>query len=225
MAFGTQLFTAVTKFGRQHPQFKKSEQAALDWYRDLAKSMNVADPDEVAKYYTERRGIDRIRAMTAKGGSFNYNLMGRLVVFKYKALHAETLPYWDALPVIFPIKMMRRGPYVTKTGGPGFLGINLHYLPTNLRAKLMDAIYTQYKMKHLNERKRLQLTYEILNSTANMKVFKPCVKHYLFKQISSRFNVIAPNEWDFVAFLPIAQWRKASESKVHSDSRKIIRGS
>jgi hypothetical protein len=41
------------------------------------------------------------------------------------------LPYWDRLPLIFPIEIYP----------DGFLGINLHYLPPMYRAKLMDALY------------------------------------------------------------------------------------
>ncbi len=58
-----------------------------------------------------------------------------------------------------------------------------------------------------------------------MRFFRPCVKHYLFRQIKGRFNLIHPHEWDMVMMLPIARWQKDSESRVWRDSRRRIKNS
>jgi hypothetical protein len=57
--------------------------------------------------------------------------IGKMYTFFYDPKHKETLPYYDLFPLIFVV-----GP-----AAGGFLGINLHYLPPVLRAKLMDSLY------------------------------------------------------------------------------------
>lgn len=227
MAVGTKFFQKLTQIARTDPEFRKSKRAAMQWYRAAALKMEKSEglTRELEQYYTERRGIDRIKSI----GNFSPGLIGRMIMFKYKALDTgNKLPYWDALPVVLAIKMM---PKVSmKRGGPGksgagFLGLNLHYLPPAMRAKFMDAIYWHYKDRHMDEKKRLELSYRFLNTTTRMKFFRPCVKHYLFRQIKGRFNLIHPHEWDMVMMLPIARWQKASESKVWRDSRRRIKNS
>ncbi len=87
----------------------------------------------------------------------------------------------------------------------------------------MDALYKYYKDKHLDENKRLRLSYNILNAASKYRYFRPCIKQYLFSHVRSSFNIVDPKEWDMVLTLPIAQFRKASETKVWRDSVKKIR--
>jgi hypothetical protein len=47
----------------------------------------------------------------------------------------------------------------------------------------------------------------------------PCIKRYLYTNITSRFLEIPADEWDIAALLPVQQFT-ASESKVYADSRK-----
>ena len=56
----------------------------------------------------------------------NRPLTGRMFMYFYDPKTKETLPYYDKFPLIFMV-----GP-----AQGGFYGINLHYLPPQLRAKL-----------------------------------------------------------------------------------------
>jgi hypothetical protein len=47
----------------------------------------------------------------------------------------------------------------------------------------------------------------------------PCIKRYLYTNITSRFLEIPADEWDIAALLPVQQFT-TSESKVYADSRK-----
>lgn len=136
-----------------------------------------------------------------------------MIMFFYDAKHKETLPYWDQFPLIFPIEMY----------DDGFLGINLHYLPPLLRAKLMNALYTVAVTKK-DKILKLKISYQILASAMNFSPFKPCVKRYLKGHIKSRFFYVEPTEWDMALFLPTQRFVGASDAKVWSDSRKIIKG-
>jgi hypothetical protein len=54
----------------------------------------------------------------------------------------------------------------------GFLGINLHYISPLLRAKLMDALYSTINNKNYNDTTSLQISYDILKSAAQFRLFK-----------------------------------------------------
>lgn len=138
--------------------------------------------------------------------------LGTMNMFFYEAKHKETLPYWDAFPLVIAI-----GP-----AAGGFLGLNLHYLPPVLRAKFLDALLDTLNNSAYNNSTKFTVTYNMLKKAANMKYFKPCVKHYLYNQVRSRFARVPAPEWEIATFLPLADWRKTSASNVYSDSRGMI---
>ncbi|PCJ96787.1 MAG: hypothetical protein COA52_00850 [Hyphomicrobiales bacterium] len=137
---------------------------------------------------------------------------GTMICYFYDAKHKATLPYWDRFPMVFPIQMYK----------DGFLGINLHYLPPMFRARLMDNLYDVLSDRKYNEKTKLALSYDILNSAAKFKYFKPCIKRYLTSQIQSQVIQIDVREWDFALFLPLARWSGANQRKVWDDSINII---
>ena len=64
----------------------------------------------------------------------------------------------------------------------------------------------------------------MLKSTASMKFFEPCYKHYLTQNVRSKLARVAAPEWEIATFLPMAVWEKASPGKVYRDSRRALRG-
>jgi hypothetical protein len=171
--------------------------SARDWYRNRARTTRVA-PDRLIRGDRER--------LTSRV------MIGRMYHFFYDPKHKKTLPYYDRFPLIFPFKRVRGG----------FLGINLHYLPLRLRAKLMDELYTLSRDNRYDENTRLRISYNILNGAAKYKYFKPCVKHYLTPHVKSRFLEVYAAEWDIALFLPTERFVGAGKSTVHADSRKMI---
>lgn len=145
----------------------------------------------------------------------NVILPGRMYLFQYDAKHKSTLPYYDIFPLVFPFK---------KVPG-GFLGLNVHYLPFNYRARLMDSLYDLSVNREKNdESTRLRLAYSVLESSAKFKFFKPCVKHYLNNNVTSRFVYIEPNEWNIALFLPLQRFAGATTRQVYNDSIKKFQG-
>lgn len=138
--------------------------------------------------------------------------IGKMYFFVYDPKMKKELPYYDRFPLIFPFKEL----------SDGFMGINLHYLPPRLRAKLMDALYGLVNNKKYDETTRLNLSYRILNGAARYRFFKPTVKRYLLEKVRSRFIEVNAEQWDMALFLPVEQFSKASKSKVWSDSRNGI---
>ena len=135
-----------------------------------------------------------------------------MYAFFYDPKTKAKLPYYDRFPLIFPIKKLP----------DGFLGINMHYLPYQLRARLMDALYSITNNKKYNGSTKLKISYNILNSASKFKFFKPTVKRYLNEKVKSRFLFINPTEWDIAIFLPVERFSKASKEVVFNASRKMI---
>ena len=171
--------------------------SARSWYRDKARTTRVT-PDRLIKSDKER--------LTSKV------MVGRMYHFFYDPKHKKTLPYYDRFPLIFPFKKVRGG----------FLGINLHYLPLRLRAKLMDELYGLTRDNRYDENTRLRISYNVLNGAAKYKYFKPCVKHYLTPHVKSRFLEVYAAEWDIALFLPTEKFVGSNKKAVHADSRKMI---
>lgn len=174
-------------------------QDARNWYRNAAKKTSVTDSQLM------RSDRDKLKQNAA---------IGKMYAFFYDPKHKKTLPYYDRFPLIFKVKNVP----------DGFLGINLHYLPPSLRAKLMDALYDLTINEKYDENTKLRLSYDILNSAAKYRWFKPTLKMYLNKHVRSRFLLIDAVEWDIALFLPTERFEKASKATVWKDSRQIIGG-
>jgi hypothetical protein len=105
----------------------------------------------------------------------------------------------------------------------GFYGINLHYLPPILRAKLLDALYeTQVNGVVGNETTRMKFNYDLLASAARFRLFRPCFKRYLYNQAKSSLIYVPPEEWNMTVFLPTENFKKATKEEVWKDSRRKV---
>jgi len=177
--------------------------AAREWYRQQAKDTTRTQtrPEKMIKEMGKERAKSRFE-------------LGNMYMFNYDPKHKATLPYYDRFPLIFPINRAKGG----------FMGINMHYLPPVLRAKLMDALYETSNNKYYDESTKLKLSYQTLSGASKFREFKPCIKHYLTGQLRSRLIYISPTEWDVALFLPTARFVGATQAQVFKDSRKIIRG-
>jgi hypothetical protein len=190
---------------------------------DKASLMNI-----IPNKSREAREWFRKKAQTYRGGSYarinREKLLdfgpktaaivpGKMYMYSYDAKTKDKLPYWDAFPVIFPVSLHPNG----------FDGLNLHYLPPALRARLMDALYENLTNQRFDDTTKIRMSYQILKSAASLSLFKPCYKRYLYSHVRSDFIYVEPKEWDIAMFLPLARWQKASARQVYNDSAKKAR--
>lgn len=173
---------------------------ARQWFKDQALKVRTVDTQ---KLLVKSRENARSNVIT-----------GQMYLFAYDPKHKDTLPYYDRFPLIFPIKRVPGG----------IMGINMHYLPIVLRARLMDNLYDLINNDSFDDTTKLKLSYNILNSAAKFRYFKPCIKHYLNNQIDSRFIYIPPEEWEIALFLPLHKFKNATAAEVYKDSRNKISG-
>ena len=174
--------------------------AAREWYRSAAgKLMSNITPGVFEKRTDEARKVSSME-------------FGYMYAFKYDPKTKNDLPYYDTFPLIFPVRM----------DSDGFLGINFHYLPPVLRAKLMNALYSTLTNKKYDDTTKLKISYSILQSASKYRYFKPMLKKYLRSHVRSQFLEVQVNEWDIAIFLPTESFRKADTGRVWEDSRKKI---
>jgi hypothetical protein len=169
-----------------------------DWFRKRASRMRRLNRKAILK--------DEELIKTPK------HVVGSMQMFFYDPKHKATLPYFDT----FPLSIIM-GP-----AEGGFMGLNLHYLPPVLRAKFLDGLLDLADSKTYDDDTKFNLRYNMLQRSAKLKYFKPCVKHYLSKHVKSRFSTVPAPEWEIATFLPTAQWQKASANQVYSLSRRMI---
>lgn len=199
MVVTLKLFDKILADGIAQNMIPNKSAAARDWFRSMGKNQ---------KSYTDAKLIREAPKSRLK----NAPAMGKMFFFQYDPKHKATLPYYDNFPLIFMIE-----------AGPDFFyGLNLHYLPYKQRAMLMDALYDLTNNDKMDETTKLKFTYTLLKSAAKYRWFRPCLKKYLKAHVRSRFIEIQSKEWDIALWLPIAQFSKASQSKVWSDSLKKV---
>jgi hypothetical protein len=174
--------------------------AAREWYRSAAgKLMSNITPGVFEKRTDEARKVSSME-------------FGYMYAFKYDPKMKKELPYYDTFPLIFPVRM----------DSDGFLGINFHYLPPVLRAKLMNALYSTLTNKKYDDTTKVRISYSILQSASKYRFFKPMLKKYLRSHVRSQFLEIQVNEWDMAIFLPTESFRKADTGRVWEESRKQL---
>jgi hypothetical protein len=174
--------------------------AAREWYRSAAgKLMSNITPGTFEKRTDEARKVSSME-------------FGYMYAFKYDPKMKKELPYYDTFPLIFPVRI----------DSDGFLGINFHYLPPVLRAKLMNALYSTLTNKKYDDTTKVRISYSILQSASKYRYFKPMLKKYLRSHVRSQFLEIQVNEWDMAIFLPTESFRKADTGRVWEESRKQI---
>jgi hypothetical protein len=191
------VFDKLLAQGIRSGQVPARTRAARIWFRDQAAGVGRANRKSII---SDR---DRLRSKVVVGGMY---------MFFYDPKGKKQLPYYDRFPLVV----------VTDIYPDGFLGLNLHYLPPALRAKLMDGLYTISSNKKFDETTRMRVSYDMLKSASKFRGYKPCVKRYLSGHLRSRLAYINATEWDIALFLPTEQFAKAGKSEVWADSRKAI---
>ncbi len=168
------------------PRTKQS----INWFRDKARQLYRG------RYARMDRGtIMKDDALSLKARpKTSASPLGNMYMYIYDAKHKKTLPYYDAFPLIIMI-----GP-----ADKGFYGLNLHYLPPVVRAKLLDAVLGNK------------------GQGVPKKYLDAAQKRYLTTHVKSRFALVEKPEWEIATFLPMADFRGANVDKVYKDSRKKL---
>jgi hypothetical protein len=199
------VFDTILKRGSAVGVAPKMKRDSRDWFRKQAQA-TAASP-------TRMLASDRSR-LTARP------MIGSMYLFNYDPKGKKTLPYYDRYPLVIPIGSAKTTGFAASGGS--FLGLNLHYLPLPLRARLMDALYTTASSKTLDENTKLKVSYNILVQASKYRFFQPCIKRYLISHVRSKFFYIEPTEWNMALFLPFDRFVGSNKTRIYRDSRNRI---
>lgn len=180
------------------PDRPKRSADARSWFRDQAQNV--------------RRGqVSPQQMITGNRSDLTNTLLpGRMYMWIYDPKYKNELPYYDTFPLVIILEKDR----------DSILGLNLHYLPPELRARLMDGLYERtVNLDANNLQTRIRVTYTYLRSVAKLRMYRPCIKRYLFSHIKSRMLYVNPDKWDVALMLPTARFKKASINRVYRESR------
>jgi hypothetical protein len=166
---------------------------SANWYRTNVQSM--------ADKFTARKLMNQGRLLGLPSG-------GRLNMFFYDPKGKKKLPYYDTFPLVLPLESIKGG----------FMGMNFHYLPYMLRFKLLERMQ-KFSTGGFDRMTRFDANYD---DVKKIGLVRPTIKKYLYNHVQSRFLRIDFDEAVLAAYLPVQQFKKASESKVWSDSRRMI---
>lgn len=140
----------------------------------------------------------------------NKTIIGKMYFYYYDPKTKDSMPYYDRFPLVIPIDQY----------SDGFLGLNLHYIHPRQRIILLDKLSETASNKNFDEKTKLRISYDYLTRASTAFEAMPCIKRYLYSQVTSRFLEISADEWDIAALLPMETFVNASEGKVYADSRK-----
>jgi hypothetical protein len=192
------LFSEILAKGVRAGHIPARTKAAREWYRETAMAT---------------RGITATKLYKQSADMYHVKItIGSLYCFAYDAKHKGTLPFWDKFPMVFPFAPAE----------DGFYGLNLHYLPYQLRAVLMDGLYTLTNNKKFDQSTKLRLTYKSLVALSKTKYFEPCVHRYLTGHVMSKFVKVDPVDWETAVFLPVESFVGAKKTIVWKDSRRRV---
>lgn len=135
--------------------------------------------------------------------------IGSMYLYYYDPKWKKELPFYDTFPLVLPF-----GP-----APGGFYGINLHYAPYMVRAKILGELLNFASSKTYSDTTKIKMSYELLKGLSTANEVKPCIKHYLTPHVRSRFLKINPIDWKTVIFLPLEQFQKKTKEEVFRDSR------
>jgi len=109
---------------------------------------------------------------------------------------------------------------MVNTLNDGWHSLNLHYLPPKQRQVLITRLMANLSDTKLDNNTRLKINYQLMKGVSKYKLFKPCFKRYLVSHVKTTVRPIPMRHWAKAILLPVAQFKKASQSKVWSDSLK-----
>lgn len=204
MAKDPQIYDIIHGLREKEGISKRGSRAIL-WFRKRIKEM-YSRGDILQRDVLE----DKSRQV---GRFFRRPMIGKMYMFRYAPKTRTELEYYDTFPLIFLLKVSRNR----------ILGINIHYMPYILRARLMIRLLSLPKSNNRFDRTtRLKISYEILKKTARLKMAMPLIRQYDRQRIRSRLIEVPAQDWNLAAFLPMEAFKKSNRQNIWDDVRREI---
>ena len=181
-------------FNQNQYQLADAAKKSKTWFQQQAKLLGNVTPNKVMK-----SDPTSLKARV---------IPGKLYMFLYDPKTKDKLPYYDMFPLVFPFK---------KTPD-GFIGLNMHYLPYQMRVMLLDKLMDFATNKQMSETTKLNYSWSMIDGVSRYRLAEPCVKRYLASHIKTSLKLIDANDWATAMLLPVEQFVGSSKQKVWQDS-------
>jgi len=135
--------------------------------------------------------------------------VGRMNMFVYDPKYKKTLPFYDVFPLVLPLEPIKGG----------FMGLNFHYLPYNLRYQLLSRLQRFATDNDFDSSTKLLANY---SDVKRINLIKPAIKKYLYSHVQTGFRRIDADEMAIAIYLPVADFKKRGLGSVFADSRRKI---
>ena len=155
-----------------------------------------------------KEGIKPSRVFQNSGTVVGNVKPGNLYMFFYDPKTKDTLPYYDAFQLVYPIQKTENG----------FMGLNMHYLSYRFRVVLLDNLLKFKNTKGLDETTKLRYSWQMIKGISKHKLAEHCVKSYLTDHLVTQMKMISPTDWTTAMMLPVESFKKASASEVWKKS-------
>jgi hypothetical protein len=193
----------IEKVKADQPKLKERTIQSLDWYnRKIQTEFGSRTSTPFAVYNTRTKKLPAFP--------------GQIITFKYIPQQNLTLPIYDEYPLILTLDIDSRS----------ILGLNFHYLKPLHRVLFMSELY-KYIGKRFEE-PVIRVDYEMLMKKTPLMYYKPCIRRYLFKNVSQQISTIPQEEWELALFLPTEKFtsrvgNSTSKNKIWEHSTEIIK--
>ena len=200
MATTTKIPSMHETFERNKYDLKTAAKKSRAWYTQQVLLLS-------------KQGITPQRLMREDNSSLKARIIpGNLYMYVYDPKTKADLPYYDRFPLVFP--------YATAPGG--FMGLNMHYLPYQLRIRLLDRLMVFKNNDKMDGTTRLKYSWSLIANVSKFKLAEPCIKHYLLPHVKTAFKKVDSADWATAMLLPVERFIKAPKEKVWKDSQANI---
>lgn len=193
----------IEKVKDDQPKIKERTLQSLEWYsRKIEREFGSKTQPPIGIYDSQSKRLP--------------TYAGQLMTFKYLPQDQMTLPLYDEFPLILTLDIDTRS----------ILGLNFHYLKPLHRVIFMSELY-KYLGKRFGE-PVIRVDYNMLTKQTPLRYYRPCIRRYLFKNVSQQISIIPQEEWELALFLPTEQFtshtgESVRKQKIWEQSASIVR--
>lgn len=126
---------------------------------------------------------------------------GYSYMFWYRAKYEDDLPYYDTFPLVLPFA----------ADGSSFTGLNFHYLDYRIRLYLVKNLFEFANNKKLNEKTKIQFSWELVRGAAKYASCKAAVHKYLYSHVQSQFLNIPMDQMMTACLMPVERFVQGSD--------------
>lgn len=203
-------------------EFQKMDESLLKdgikWFRSKIKKVVSNNPED-----RHPKDIENAKDVATKMNFMN------LYTTIYSPKWKEELPYYDSMPLFFPIDI------VNGSSGKLLRSFNIHYLPPSLRIKFLKELetiitkdannkgFSPDDLKYYPRGNIAKVIGRYMNKVylsgggSSGAMIRQAYRSYFFSRMSGKLKYIPVTQWEKAGRVILPVFRKESSSKIYAD--------